>query len=92
MSTPLLHLGLGTWRTPELSNKVEAVLTGCALQGMSEHFHFLDDGKMVVVWCHAKHQPVLHIQRDLPGVSVFSDERMQGISVGHPSDETYTEQ
>lgn len=58
---------------------------------MAEDLHFLDDGQVVVVWCHPQHEAVLYVQWDLPRVSELSYEGMQGVGVWHPSYETWCE-
>lgn len=57
---------------------------------MLEHLHFVDEGQVIVVWCHAQHEAMLHIQRDLAGVPVLSDQRMQGVCIWHPADQACT--
>ena len=54
---------------------------------MLEDLHLLDDGQVVVVGRHAQHQAVLNIQGDLPDISELPDQGVQGVTVGHPTNE-----
>ena len=65
---------------------VQVVSAGGA-ERVVKDLDLLDDGEVVVVGSHADHEAVLHVERDLSGVPVLADERVEGVRVWHPANQ-----
>eukprot|EP00968_Pinguiococcus_pyrenoidosus_P000364 scaffold24_cov245-Pinguiococcus_pyrenoidosus.AAC.16 len=61
------------------------VLAGGVLQRRVEHFALLQLRQLVVVRCHLRHEPVLHIDQDPARLSVLLDQCMERVAVLHPA-------
>lgn len=71
--------------------EADRVKTRAASQRSSTYLagpNLLYDGEVIVVGRHANHQPVLHVEGNLPRVAVLPDQGMKRVRVGHPSNQS----
>mmetsp|Transcript_38512 Transcript_38512/g.53470 ORF Transcript_38512/g.53470 Transcript_38512/m.53470 type:complete len:204 (+) Transcript_38512:646-1257(+) len=58
------------------------------LHRMLEYLHLGNESEVLVVGGKGDHEPVLQVDGHFTGLSMLTDERMQGVAVGHPADES----